>query len=535
MKMTKILSLVLALVMIVSCFAACGGDKPEPSTTQPVGGNEPNPLAGEYNIVMWASELEGVADLFQAQIDKFEAANPGIIINAEIVGVTEADAGSKVIADLATAPDLYCFAQDQLARLVQASALSAPAQAIADSIRALNDGGSVSAASVGGKLYAYPMTSDNGYYMYYDSSIITNPESLEQIIADVEAYNTANPESPKWIRFALENGWYTASFFFAQDEEGNRLCHSDWTTDPDGNFTSVDDNFNSENGLIAMKGMEKLAKSPAYNSDSDAYADSAVWINGIWNATKAQEHFGENFAATDLPSFEVDGKSYHLGSFTGNKLIGVKPQADSNRGLVLHLLAQYFTSEECQLERFTAFEWGPSNLAAQASEAVQANVSLAALAKQGAYGVAQAQIHGSWWDLAKVLGADAKAENADLAASLRTYREAIDALFTMTEEQKMAWSVIGAVNGDSWNTDFPMIQIAEGTWKTVDPITLTATSEFKLRRGADWTVQVGADGQMKTPSIEPANIVPGVEGKYHITLVWDGVSEKATVTWELAE
>ena len=537
MKMTKILSLVLAVVMLVSCFVACGPVETTTTTTTTTGEEKPSvsPLAGTYDIKIWASELDGVADLFQAQIARFMEENPGIIINAEIDGVTEADAGSKVIADLASAPDIFCFAQDQLARLVQASALSAPAKEIADLVKGNNDKGSVGAGSVAGTLYAYPMTSDNGYYMYYDKSIITNPDSLEQIIADVEAYNAANPDSPKWIRFALENGWYTASFFFAADEDGNRLCHSDWTTDTEGNFTAVDDNFNSANGIIAMTGMAKLAQSSAYNSDADAYADSAVWINGIWNAAKAEEHFGENFAATDLPSFVVDGKSYHLGSFTGNKLIGVKPQADATRGLVLHLLANYLTNEQCQMERYEQFQWGPSNLNAQASDAVQANPSLAALALQGAYGVAQAQIHGSWWDLSKVLGADAKSADLNIEASLQTYEDAIAALFTMSEEEKMRWSVIGSVSGTNWNTDFPMEQIAEGKWQTVDPVELTLTSEFKLRRGADWTVQFGADGQLKTPSIEPANIVPSLEGVYHIVLEWDGVSEHGTITYVPAE
>ena len=540
MKMTKILSLVLVVVMLASCFVACGpDDTTTTTTTQPSSGDNTttqkpqggeSALAGTYDIKIWASELDGVADLFQAQIARFMEENPGIIINATIDGVTEADAGSQVIADLASAPDLYCFAQDQLARLVQASALSAPAKEIADIVKANNDAGSVGAGSVAGTLYAYPMTSDNGYFMYYDKSIVTNPDSLEQIIADVEAYNAANPDSPKWIRFALENGWYTASFFFSADENGNRLCHSDWTTDTAGNFTAVDDNFNSANGVIAMTGMAKLAQSSAYNSDADAYADSAVWINGMWNAAKAEEHFGANFAATDLPSFTVDGKSYHLGSFTGNKLIGVKPQADATRGLVLHLLANYLTNEQCQMERFEAFQWGPSNLKAQASEAVQANPSLAALALQGQYGVAQAQIHGSWWDLSKVLGADAKSASLNIATSLQTYEDAINALFTMTDEQKQAWSVIGSVSDTNWNTDFPMEKVAEGKWQTVDPITLTLTSEFKLRQGAAWDVQVGADGQMKTPSVEPANIVPSLAGEYHVVLEWDGVSDHATVT-----
>ena len=87
MKKNKVLALVLAAVMVLS-MAACGGKANE---------NPAEGLEGTYDITMWVSEKEGVADLTQKQIDAFEAAYPGIVINASIEGVTEADAGSKLL------------------------------------------------------------------------------------------------------------------------------------------------------------------------------------------------------------------------------------------------------------------------------------------------------------------------------------------------------------------------------------------------------------------------------------------------------
>ena len=526
--MKKILSLILALAMVLCTFAACGGDQ-TPAGTDGQGGetqgtkpaDQSADLSGTYDITMWVSEKEGVAELTQQQIDAFEEANPGIVINASIEGVTEADAGSKVVNDVATAPDIYCFAQDQLARLVQAAALAQPGKKAAENIAAANDAGSVAAASVAGELYAYPMTSDNGYYMYYNTSIISeeDAESMEAIIKACEENNLK-------FRYALENAWYTASFFFATG------CKSNWTMNEDGEFTSVDDDFNSDKGLIAMKGMQKLAQSPAYDSNADIFTDAGVVITGIWNATAAEEHFGENFGVTDLPSFEVDGTSYHLGSYSGQKLMGVKPQTDAKRAAVLSQLAQYLTNEACQLARYEKFQWGPSNKAAQASEAVQANASLAALAKQNEYSIPQGQIHGSWWDIAKVLGADAKAaaDDAALQTALDNYKASIDALFSMTEEQKQAWSIIGGICGTSWDTDFPMAKIDDTTWES-EALELKAGEEFKLRQGAAWDVQVGAEGAMKTPEVEPANIVVEADGTYKIQLIWDGESTTATVNF----
>ena len=512
MKMSKILSLILAGLMVLACFAGCNQPTVTPDTPDTPDAPVQNELAGTYDITMWVSEKDGVAALTQQQIDAFEAANPGIVINAQIEGVTEADAGSKVVADVATAPDIYCFAQDQLARLVQAAALAAPGQKAAENIKAANDAGSVAAASVAGTLYAYPMTSDNGYYMYYDTSIISaeDAESMEKIIAACEKNNVK-------FRYALENAWYTASFFFATG------CHSNWTMNEAGEFIAVDDTFNSAEGLIAMKAMQKLAKSPAYDSNADIFTDAGVVITGIWNAEAAEAHFGANFGATDLPSFEIDGKSYHLGSYTGNKLMGVKPQSDAKRAAVLSQLAQYLTGEECQNQRYAQFQWGPSNKNAQASEAVQSNPSLAALAKQGEFGVPQGQIHGSWWDIAKVLGADAKAatSDADLQTALDEYKATIDGLFQMTEEQKKAWGVIGSICGTMWDTDFSMTEDPAGTY-TSDVLDLKAGEEFKVRQGASWDVNFGVE-------FNGANIVVEKDGKYKVQLVWNG-DKDGTVT-----
>ena len=501
MKMSKILAVILAAIMLVACFAACDqGGKNN-------GGNDDaTDLTGTYDITMWVSEKDGVADQFKQQIAAFMEANPGIVINASIEGVTEADAGSKVVADVATAPDIYCFAQDQLARLVQAGALAKLGVKAAETIKANNDAGSVAAATVAGTLYAYPMTSDNGYYLYYDKSIISeeDADSLEAIIAACNA-------NGKKFRFALENAWYTASFFFATG------CHSNWTMTAEGEFNAIDDDFNSAAGLIAMKGMQKLAQAPCYDSDADTFADAGAIVTGIWNAGAAAEHFGDNLGATDLPSFEVDGKSYHLGSYTGNKLMGVKPQTDAKKAAVLSLLAQYLTGEECQKQRFESFEWGPSNKAVQASEAVQSNISLAALAKQGEYGQPQGQIHGAWWDIAKVLGADAKAATSDAAlqTALDNYDAAIDAVLSMSDEAKQAWSVIGGICGTSWDTDFPMTKQDDGTFLS-EPLELNAEESLKVRQGAAWDVSYGAsDGQYAT---DDGNLKVETTGTYRVKL-----------------
>ena len=223
------------------------------------------------------------------------------------------------------------------------------------------------------------------------------------------------------------SAWYNASFFFATG------CVTEWETNAEGAFIGVHDTFNSEEGLIAMKGMQKLVKSSAYK-DSSMYDEfengAAVLVCGVWGAYGIRESLGDNMGATDLPSFTVDGQTYHLGSFSGNKLMGVKPQTDPKKAAVLHRLAQYLTDEKAQLERFYACGWGPSNIVAQKNEDVISNPALKALFEQNTYATPQGPIHGRWWDKAAALASVAQSATTDqeLKDALASYQSAIEEL-----------------------------------------------------------------------------------------------------------
>ncbi len=459
--MKKFLAIVLAAVMALSMvsFATADGET--------------------YDIKIWVAEA--AKDLTEKQIADFNANNEfGFKFNATIEAVSEADAATQMITDVEAGGDIYCFAQDQFARLVQAGALDALGKKASETVIANNDAGTVAAATSGEQLYAYPLTADNGYFMYYDKSVIPDEDvdSLEKLIADCEA-------AQKYFAFEMQtSAWYLASFFFATG------CRSVWMTDDNGEFISVSDTFDSDNGLIAVKGMKKLVDSPYHLSAGGAdqfNQNAAILVSGTWDFAKVQEYLGDNMGVTDLPSFEVDGKEYHLGSFNGCKLLGVKPQVDEMKGAAIHKLAQYLTGAQCQMERFEALAWGPSNLEDQASEAVQANPGLAALIKQAPYSVPQGQIHGSWWDIAKVIGEDVKnaTDDAGLQAALDNYQDKIASLFTMSDEVKNAWTAIGTINGTNWDADVTMTKGDDGVWKT-EALELHAGDEFKVRQGLSW-------------------------------------------------
>ena len=368
--MKKILSLVLAVVLVLtlSCAALAEG------------------YSGDLKV--WVADA--AVDFTNQQVEAFKAANPDfadMTVTVEAVG--EGDAAGKVITDVDAAADIFGFAQDQLARIVAAGAVEIVEPTNGEAVKAENDAGAVAAVTMGDELYAYPLTSDNGYFLYYDKSVVTDPSTLEGILADCEA-------AGKSFYMEINSGWYQTAFFFGAG------CTLTYDSDNEGNLTACNVDYASENGLKALKSMIKLASSPAFvNGSSISNATNvAAIVDGTWDSEAAKELFGDNYAAAKLPT--VDG--YQMSGFGGFKMLGVKPQEDEAKLAACDALAAWLSSGDVQLARYEALGWGPSNLAAQQSDAVKADVALSALADQLQYTIPQGQYPGDYWSLATGLG-----------------------------------------------------------------------------------------------------------------------------------
>ena len=301
-----------------------------------------------------------------------------------------------MITDVEGGADMFGFAQDQITRLVSAGAVCPIVGDNAAFVTAENDAGAALAATVGDTIYAYPMTSDNGYFLYYDSNVVTDPTSLEKIVEDCEA-------AGKNFYMEINSGWYQPAFFFATG------CTLTYDTDDAGNFTKCNIDYASDKGLVALKEIVELKSSPSFQNGSsvDNGTNIGAIVDGTWDSTSAQAAFGDGYACAKLPSFEgSDGQTYQLSGFGGFKLLGIKPQEDPGKLAVCHALAQYLTSADVQLSRFTEAGWGPSNVTAQQDPAVQADVALSALAEQLVNTIPQGNYPGDYWTLATSLGDD---------------------------------------------------------------------------------------------------------------------------------
>ena len=426
MTLKKLLTAAVSVsLMATMALAGCGSSDEGGSAAE--GGEKKNTAkSGEAQAVtVWAPEE--ISALTQEKLDSWVSSSEWAgQYTVTVSAMGEGEAATQMLTDVEAGADVFGFAQDQLARLVAAGALSAPGGTFLDNVNNNNDTGSVGAATLDGKVYAYPETSDNGFFLYYDKSVVKDPSTLEGILADCDA-------AGKKFYMDIQSGWYNVAFFFATGAE----CYYNWDTE--GNVTGAVCDYSSDKGLKAFKAMNDMAQNPGFaqSTGSDAAlfdpngGTAGAIVSGTWDSSTVQELLGDNYGAAKLPSFTVDGESFQMSGFGGFKLVGVKPQTDSDKLTFCHALADYLTGEDMQTARFEANGWGPSNKNVQASDAVQSNEALAALADQLQYCPAQGQYPNAYWDLSTAFGTDinsgkyAGASDSDLTAALTELENSI--------------------------------------------------------------------------------------------------------------
>lgn len=408
----KILSALLCVSMAATMITGCGSKEEgaaenagetAPATTEEAAA----PAASGETIALkvWAAEEDQT--LTAELVEKFKAANPDQTFDITIGVESEAKAKDDILVDPEAAADVFAFASDQITDLVKAGVLQ-PVQDV-DTISSQNVAGSVEAATVDGTLYAYPFSADNGYFLFYDSTVVTDPTNWDAILADCAAAN-------KKAGMVMASGWYNAGFFYGAGF--TTALNADGSTMMDWNGTSAD----GIKGTDVAQAMIDIAANSAFlpitdgdTSNQIATGELGAIISGSWDAEAVQKAFGEGYAATVLPTYTCAGNQIPMGSAAGYKMIGVNANS-AQVGWAMEL-AKFLTNEESQTARFEQRQIGPSNIVAGEAPAVQENIALVAVtAQNGANGVVQS-VGGGYWEPTKTFGeiiAQGNPEGTDL-------------------------------------------------------------------------------------------------------------------------
>ena len=388
--------LLLSMLMILMAFSlvACKAEEPAAEVK-------------DVTLKVWGAQED--QEMLTGMIEEFKTANPGTNWTIELGVVGEPDARAKYLEDPEAAADVFAFPNDQVFDLVNAGALY-EVTINKDKIVAANIQSAVDSATVEGKLYGYPMTADNGYFMYYDKSVYSEEDvkSLDKMLEVAAA-------AKKSVFMDVSNGWYIASFFIGA---GNK-------------FELVDGkqvlDFNNATGVKVGEAIKAFTANPAFLTGDDNVLKAgigstiAAGVSGAWNATDISTILGANYGATKLPEFTVGGVATQMGSFAGFKLMGVNSLTEFPEEAMA--LAEFLTNEANQVKRFEVRGLGPANKNAASNAAVLANVALSALAKQAPYAMSQNSVASTYWGPAEAFGL--ALENKDYTMSIQ---EMLDAL-----------------------------------------------------------------------------------------------------------
>lgn len=395
--MTKrIFSIALTAVLLLGTVTGCyGKDAMAPAdgngaqngaldTVQ----NDSTAASGKVVLKVWAEEAQH--STVQKMIDSFIEEYKGQA-DFEITLEAQPDSTTRdvLLGDVQNAADVFSFPDDQLSAMVAGGALAPVPNAQEISDRMVAE--SVSAASINGTLYAYPMTADNGYFLYYNKEYFSEEDvkTLDSILKICE-------ENGKKLSMELNSGWYMYSFF------GNTGLSMHINDDGITNECNWNTTEGAIRGIDVAEAIVDVISSPGFIAQSDtewvAQAESGdviAAVSGVWKAVAVKNVWGDDYGACKLPTYTCKGEQIQMASFTGYKMIGVNYYSKNKEWAFK--LAEWMTNEQNQTLRFVEQNQGPADKVAASSDEVAKVPAIAAVIEQSKYGVLQ-RIGNSYWD-----------------------------------------------------------------------------------------------------------------------------------------
>ena len=380
--------------------------------------SEQDGLEGPVSLTLWGAEEDG--QLLARMVEDFKKEYAGqaeLDITVEYVG--ESQCKDKLLEDIEGGADVFTFADDQLRVLVAAGALAEVEDA--EGIRERNIEGASEAASVNGKLYAWPMTADNGYFLYYNKEYFS-----EEDVKSLDAILQRAQEAGKLVTMEWTSGWYLYSFFGCTDME---LGMNEDGVSNYCNWNAVD---TAIKGTDVAQAMLDISSSPAFWNTPDGEFVKGVengsviaGVSGVWNANAVEAAWGNNYGAVRLPTYTCAGKQVQMASFAGYKMLGVNAYSENREWA--GRLAEWITNESNQTLRFVERGQGPSNVKAADSPEVADSPAIQAILMQSEFASLQ-YIGGNYWEPVQIFGqtmADGNPQGENLQELLDTMVEGI--------------------------------------------------------------------------------------------------------------
>ncbi|MDY3819560.1 MAG: extracellular solute-binding protein [Lachnospiraceae bacterium] len=394
----KIYMVLSALLMTAMICSGCGTEKEKTGTD--VGAGEQTEAGGPITLRVWAGEEDH--EMLTKVADAFVAENSGTDITIEIEAMMEGECRSNLLGDVLNGPDVYTTTDGDLQSIVAGGAASPVVNA--DEIKKNNIEAANEAMTIKDTMYGYPLTADNGYFLYYNKKYFSDSDlqTLDQILKVCE-------ENGKKFAMDWSSGWYLYSFF---GQTGLSVG-----LNPDGvtNFCDWNSTDNAIKGVDVANALLSISGSDAFLATSDcigaaAAGDAIAFVSGVWDESAVKTAWGRNYGACKLPTYTVNGSQVQMSCYFGYKMVGVNPYSKHLEWA--HKFAEYMTNEENQILRFKMRGQGPSNINAGQSAEIKEALAIQAVIAQSEFSELQ-RLGGNYWGASTTLGNTLAAGNPD--------------------------------------------------------------------------------------------------------------------------
>lgn len=389
----KVLSLLLVAAMGISMLVGCGGGADDKNTE----GNNSQSGPKAITLKVWAPDNQ--QELLKKQTEEFAKANEDKwTITWDISAVGEDSARDQVLNDADAAADIFMYASDNTAALVNAGVIAKLGGETEQMVKDTMSQTIVDTVTMNGSLYAIPFT-HNTYFMYYDKSIMTDEDvkKMESIVAKQTGDGVYN--------FKIDGGgWYMGAWYY-----GNGLS----LYGMDGTDLEAGCDWNNATGVAVTNYLIDLVKNEKVSHTIDIVQHISehklgVWFDGAWNYDTYKKELGDDLGMAQIPTFNVNGQDVQLRSFYSSKAIAVNAKTDNMEAALA--FAKYLGSEEQQIARFKDSAQVPTNTAAAALDEVQqseiAKVILAEVENAAVAQPSTAEFGATYWSNAEAIVGD---------------------------------------------------------------------------------------------------------------------------------
>lgn len=402
--MKKILAILMAGVLTATAFAGCGGGGESSKTNSGSSSNSGSNATGvnastvdyayfgdEDNVKLKVWAPDAAVNLVKKQIEDFKKTYSDKKFDITVVAQGESDAATQMLNDASAAADVFSFPSDQLNKLVDAGVIAPVAKGFTDYVTSSNSEDTIKAGTSKNTLYAYPETNDNGYYMVYDNTVVT-----EEDAKTLEGTLAACKKAGKKFIFDAGDGFYACTFAFTGGAKIDGL-------EEDG-ITQKFVKYDEDEAVKTLQAFAKLIKeykgtftSLNVKNVASGFKNGTcgAGVDGSWDTKVNQDSLGDKFGAAKLPTIKVGDEDKQLVSMFGYKYIGVN--GSSKYPNSAQILALYLSGEECQKQRTEELGWGPSNVNVQKDKVVTESPVLNAIKDQSQNSCTQVNISSTFW------------------------------------------------------------------------------------------------------------------------------------------